>query len=56
MNKDKSCAMSLGNIDINGTVEYGISFVKSIKILGIWFSNEKAAASDTDNLEIKLKP
>ena len=54
LNKNKSAAMFFGNTSQKNRIKYGIKFVNYLKILGVWFSNEKAAVDITDNFEPKI--
>ena len=48
LNKSKSIAMHIGNPSMKNQVKYGIKFVNKLKILGVYFSNEKAASEIED--------
>ena len=55
LNKNKSNAMFVGDPSQKNQIKFGIKIVNSIKILGITFSNEKAAKDMEINVEPKIK-
>ena len=46
--------MIIGDPSQKNQVKYGIKFVNKVKILGVFFSNEEAAADIMDNFEPKI--
>ena len=54
LNKNKSAAMYIGDPSHDKQFKFGIKFVNKIKILGIIFSNEKAASEIKENFENKI--
>ncbi len=55
VNMTKSFAMWLGKNAVADEEHYGIKFVNSIKVLGIYFSNECAASENPKNWERKIE-
>ena len=55
LNKNKSNAMLIGDPSQKNQIKFGIRIVNSIKILGITFSNEKAARDIEINFEPKIE-
>ena len=54
LNKQKSAAMMIGDINFENQIKYGIKFCNRIKILGIIFSNECSASEILENYEQKI--
>ena len=56
MNKNKTVAMRVSNKNNTDIEEYeDIKFVQEIKLLGLYFSNEKSARSNEKNWESKIE-
>ena len=55
MNAMETYAMCLGKQNIYGDEQFGIKFVKSIKILGVYFDTTLAASENPINWESKIE-
>ena len=54
LNKSKSAAMRISNVNFDNNIRNGIKFYNRIKILGVIFSNECSASDIAENFDSKI--